>query len=250
MPYSFETSGWPERLWRTNNDADIARGNVPGSVPLTSFGEKTVTGSGTSIIWQTGMPNTLTVPDNIQLTLVSTSASDIGNIVIKYLDGDLIERYETVTLNGLTPVTTVATDIRALNNAYSTFGPVNGTISMTSGGVTYGRMTTGDIQFHTSMIRVPATKRLMMTSFYAGSASGSSASRVIVSLVTSFINGDSFAEDGYLHPIAAVAFQDNSSPFPNLGPFPIPAGEWVGFKAKWDKAADITAGFFGYLEDA
>jgi len=250
MPYSFKTSGWPERLWRTNNDADIARGNVPGSTPFSAFGEKVVTGSGTSIIWQTGMPNTLTVPDNIQLTLVSTSASDTGNIVIKYLDGNLIERYETVTLDGLTPVTTSATDIRAINNAYSQFGPVNGTITFTSGGVTYGRMSAGDIQFHTSMIRVPANKLLMLTGLYAGSASGSSDSRVIVSLVTSFINGDSFADEGYLHPLAAVAIQDGSATFPNFGPFPIPAGQWVGFKAKWDKAADITAGFFGYLEDA
>jgi len=250
VAYSFKTSGWPERLWRTNNNADIARGNVPGSIPFSTFGEKSVTGSGTSIIWQTGMPNTLTVPDNIQLTLVSTSASDTGDIVIKYLDGNLIEQYETVTLDGLTPVTTTATDIRAINNAYSKFGPVNGTITFVSGGVTYGRMTAGDIQFHTSMIRVPANKRLMLTGLYAGSASGSSDSRVTVSLVTSFINGDSFAEDGYLHPLAAVAIQDGSATFPNFGPFPIPPGEWVGFKAKWDKAADVTAGFFGYMENA
>jgi len=244
------TQPWPERLWRTNNAADIARGNVPGAAPFTSFGEKVVTGSGTSIIWQTGMPTTLTVPDNIQLTIVSDSASDTGDIVIRYLDGNLIERYETVTLNGTTPVTTTATDIRAINNAYSKFGPVNGTITMTSGGTTYGRMSAGDLQFHTSMIRVPANKRLMLTGLYAGAASGSSDSRVIVSLVTSFINGDSFADDGYLHPLAAVALQDGSSTFPNFGPFPIPGGEWVGFRAKWDKAADITAGFFGYLENA
>lgn len=249
MTYSFQKSGWPERLWRANNVADIARGNVPGSTPYSTFGEKAVTGSGTSIVWQTGMPNTLTVPNSIQLTLVSTSASDTGNIVIQYLDANLIQRYETVTLDGLTPVTTSATDIRALNNAYSKFGPVNGTITFTSGGVTYGRMTTGDIQFHTSMIRVPANKRLMMSSIYTGSASGSSDSRVVVSLVTSFINGDSFANDGYLHPLAAVGVQDSSEAL-SFGPFPIPGGEWVGFRATWDKATTITAGFFGWLEDA
>jgi len=250
VTYSFKTSGWPERLWRTNNDADIARGNVPGSTPLSTFGEKGVTGSGASIVWQTGMPNTLTVPDNIQLTLVSTSASDTGDIVIRYLDGNLIERYETVTLNGTTSVTTSATDIRAINNAYSKYGPVNGTITFVSGGTTYGRMSAGDIQFHTSMIRVPANKRLMLTGIYAGSASGSSDSRVVVSLVTSFINGDSFADDGWLHPLAAVGIQDSSATFPNFGPFPILSGEWVGFKASWDKATTITAGFFGYMENA
>jgi hypothetical protein len=111
-------------------------------------------------------------------------------------------------------------------------------------------MTVGDIQFHTSLIRVPTNKRLLLTGIYAGSASGTSASRVIVSLVTSFINGDSFADEGYLHPLAAVALQDGSATFPNFGPFPIAGGEWVGLRAKWDKSADITAGFFGYMEDA
>ena len=250
MTYSFKVSGWPERLWRTNNDADIARGNVPGSTPYSTFGEKVVTGAGTSIIWQTGMPTTLTVPDSIQLTASSTDAGDVGDVVIRYLDGNLIERSETLTLNGTNNVTTTATDIRAVNNIYSKFGPVAGTITFTSGGTTYAIMSAGDIQFQTSMIRVPANKRLMLTGLYAGAASGSSDSRVVVSLVTSFINGDSFADDGYLHPLAAVAIQDGSATFPGFGPFPIPAGEWVGFRAKWDKAADITAGFFGYMENA
>jgi hypothetical protein len=45
MTYSFKTAGWPERLWRTNNDADIARGNVPGSTPFSTFGGFVSTGA-------------------------------------------------------------------------------------------------------------------------------------------------------------------------------------------------------------
>jgi len=249
MSYSFKTSGWPERLWRTNNNADIARGNVPGSIPFSAYGERIVSGSGTSLIWETGMPTTLTVPDSIQLTLVSTSASDTENIAIKYLDGNLLEQTEVVTLNGLTPVTTVATNIRAINNAYSQNGPVVGTISFMNGGVTYATIRPNDLQFHTSVQRVPADKRMMVDSLFAGSASGSSDSRVTIRFVTSFINGDSFAEDGYLPPVAGISVQDSSTTLAGFGPFPIPAGEWVGLTAKWDKAADITAGYFGYLED-
>lgn len=250
MPGFPKTSGWPERLWRNANTFDIARGIVPGSYPFSTFGEKIVTGSGSSIVWQTGMPVSLTVPDSIQLTVVSTSASDVGELVIKYLDGDLLERYEILALNGLTSVTTTATDIRAINNIYSKFGPVAGTVTFVSGGITYAIMNTGDIQFHTSMVRVPSDKRLMVNAMYAGAASGSSDSRVVVSLVTSFINGDSFANQGWLHPLAAVAIQDSSQTMSDFGPFPVPPGEWVGFKAKWDKAVDITAGFFGWMEDA
>lgn len=250
MAYSFKVSGWPERLWRTNNDADIARGNVPGTAPVTAFGERIVSGSGSGLIRETGVPATLTVPNSIQLTAVSTSSSDIGDVGIRYLDGNLVEQTEVLSLNGLSSVTTTATDIRAINNIYTKYGPANGDITFTSGGVTYAKITTGQLQYRTSLIRIPANKRLMMTGIYAGSASGSSDSRVVVSLVTSFINGDSFANQGYLHPVAAIAIQDSSQTFPNFGPFPVAAGEWVGFEAKWDKAADITAGMFGYMEDA
>ena len=158
----------------------------------------------------------------------------------------LLARSEVVTLNGTAPVATQATDIRAINGAYTRFGKAVGTITL---GIC-GRINAGHSTFRTSVYRVPANKRLMLSGIYAGSASGSSASRVTVSMVTSFINGDSFADQGYLHPIAAVALQDSSSPFPNFGPFPIRGGEWVGFNAKWDKGADITAGFFGWLEAA
>ena len=241
-------ANWTERLWRTNNAADIARGAVTASFPFSTFGESVVTGSGSTIVWSTGMPTTLTVPDSIQLTAVSTSASDTGDVVLRYLDGDLLEKLETLTLNGLSSVTTVATDIRAVNAIYSKSGPVVGDVTFTNGGTTYARINTGDLQFLTSLIRVPANRRMMLTSLYGGSASGTSDSRVRLRLVTSFISGDSFAEDGDLHPIAGIALQDSSSTFPNFGPFPIPAGEWVGFTATHDKAADITAGMFGYTE--
>ena len=249
MTYSFRTSAWPERLWRTNNEADIARGNVPGSRPYAAFGEKVVTGSGTSILWSTGMPTTLTVPNSIQLSVVSTSASDTGLIGIRYLDGDLIERTETVTLNGTTPVLTAATDVRAINNVYSKSGPVVGDVTLTNGGVTYARVNAGRLEHTSSLQRVPAGKRYMINSLYAGSASGSSDSRVTARLVTSFINGDSFADQGYLHTVGAISIQDSSTTMAGFGPFPIPEGEWVGFQVTWDKDADITAGFFGWVED-
>jgi hypothetical protein len=71
----------------------------------------------------------------------------------------------------------------------------------------------------------------------------------VLKLETSFINGDSFANLGFLHPIAAIALQDSSSTLGGFGPFPIPAGEWVGFTASCDKAADVVAGLFGWIED-
>jgi hypothetical protein len=249
MSYSFKTSGWPERLWRTNNDADIARDNVPGSYPFSTFGQRVISPNVECVVRETGMPATLTVPDNIQLSVVSTSSSDTGTVVIKYLDGDLLAQEERLALSGTSSVTTTATDIRAINNIYSLDGPVAGDVSFTSGGVTYAIIPTGQLQFNTSLQRVPINKRLMIGSIYAGSASGSSAARVTVKLESSFINGDSFANDGFLHPLGAVAIQDNSTVMSGFGPFPIKGGEWVGFTALGDKTATVTAGLFGYMEN-
>lgn len=250
MPYSFKTSSWTERLWRTNNNADIARGNVPGSVPYNIFGQRSVVANVDTVVWETGMPATLTVPNNIQLTIVSSSASDTGGIVIKYLDGNLLAQEERLTLTGTTPITTTATDIRAINNIYSLSGPVVGNVNFTSGGTRYGYLPAGDVQFNTSLQRVPSNKRLMVQTIYGGATSGSAAARVVIKLETSFINGDRFADIGILHPVAAIALQDTSTSIGGDGVLPIPGGEWVGFTAKSDKNATVTAGLFGYLEDA
>jgi hypothetical protein len=72
----------------------------------------------------------------------------------------------------------------------------------------------------------------------------------VIKLETTQINGDSFAEDGILHPVGAICCQDNSATLAGFGPFPISAGEWIGFTATTDKAADITAGLFGWIEPA
>jgi len=251
VTYTPRTSGWPERLWRTNNAMDVARGNVPGSYPYTTFGEHVTAGAVNSVvIRETGMPDFLTVPSGIRLTLVSTSASDIGNLHIRYLDGDLLERTEVVTLTGTASVNTVADDIRAINNAYYVGGPgVVGTVTGVSGGIMHLHMPPGDVQYNTSMQRVPANKRLMITGMYAGATSGTAAAGATVKLETSFINGDSFADLGYLHPVAAIGLQDNSQSLSGFGTFPIKPGEWVGFTASTDKAAKIVAGILGWMED-
>ena len=243
------TQSWHERLWRTNNAADIARGAVPGAKPFAAFGERITGGPVTNaILWETGMPATLTVPDSIQLSIVS-SAADTRRLKLVYLDGDLVERVETITLNGTTPVLTAATDIRFVNNLYSLDGGAATTVAATNGGTTYAGLNSGDVQFNQAMYRVPADHRLMLTSLYAGATSGTSAAKVTIKAETSFFNGDRFGDDGILHPIGAVGLQDNAVTLP-FDPFPIPAGEIVALTFKCDKVADVVGGFFGWTETA
>lgn len=243
------TQSWHERLWRTNNEADISRGAVPGAKPFAAFGENITSGTvADSILWETGMPTALTVPNAVQMSFASSDA-DTRRLKLVYLDGSLLERTETITLNGTTPVPTVATDIRFINNLYSLDGGAARTVTVTNGGVTYARLNTGEVQFNQAMYRVPAGRRLMVTSLYAGATSGSAAARVVVKAEVSFFNGDSFAASGILHPVGGVGLQDSAVTLP-FGPFPIPPGEIVALTFKCDKAADVLGGFFGWTEYA
>lgn len=243
------TQSWHERLWRTNNLADIARNAVPGAKPFATFGENVAAGPvADSILWETGMPAALTVPNAIPLTF-SSSDTDTRRLKLVYLDNTLSERIETITLNGTTPVVTTATDIRFVNNLYSLDGPAARTVTAANGGTTYARINSGDVQFNQAAYRVPAGRRLMVNSLYAGAVSGTSAAKVVIKAEVSFFNGDHFAEDGILHPIGAIAVQDNAVTLP-FGPFPIPEGEIVALTFKCDKAADVVGGMFGWTETA
>lgn len=244
----FGVQSWHERLWRTNNAADIARGRVPNTRPFAAFGERTTSGSATDhILWETGMPDTLTVPNAVQMSFVSSGA-DTRRMKMVYLDGDLDERTEVVTLNGTSPVLTAATDVRFINNLYSLDGPdAARTVTVTSGGTQFARINAGDVQFNKAAYRTPKGRRLMLTSLYAGSASSSSDARVVVKFKTTFFNGDSFAEQGILHPVGGIALQDSATTLA-FDPFPVPAGEIIAFTFKTDKAADVVGGFFGFTE--
>lgn len=242
------TQSWHERLWRTNNTADIARGLVPNTKPFSVYGERITAGAVTdSVLWETGMPNALTVPQGVRLSFVAAGATT-QRLKMVYLDGDLVERIETITLTGATPVLTQATDIRFVNRTYSLDGALLQGVTATAGGTTYVVIPAGAVQFDGAIYRIPAGKRLMLTALYGGAVSGTSASRVVLKIETSFFNGDRFADSGVLHPGGAVALQDNAVTLP-FGPFPVPAGEIVAMTFKCDKAADVVGGFFGWLEN-
>jgi hypothetical protein len=244
------TQPWVERIWRNGYGADVARGLVPNAISYAAFGDIVTSGPIETVLWETGMPATLTVPNNIRLSVVSASAGETKRIKIRYLDGNLVQRTETVTLNGTTPVLTVATDIRAVNNAYSLDGPLTGRVTMTNNGNIHATIPAGAVQFNTSLQRVPAGKRLMVTGLYAGSTSGTAAARATVKLETSTVNGDDFSEQGWLHPVAGIAFQDTSIAMSLPAPLAVNAGAWVGLIGSCDKAATLIGGIIGWTEEA
>jgi len=237
---------------------EVARGNVRGAYPISSYG-RLISGSGVTQQLVRDIDGTvLNVPQSVQMSIVSTSANDTAvgtgcrSIIIEYLNGDLDLSYELVTLNGLTPVTTIATDIRWVESVYlATAGSgkvAAGNITVSNGGVSYGRITAGQRQMHSSFYRVPRSKMLYISSVYAGSASGNADSSVIIELATTQINGLDQQETGLFYTFAGIALQDSSTTLSLNAPLPVGSGHIVGFVATSDKGSTMTAGFTGWVE--
>jgi hypothetical protein len=249
MTDPLKTAGWPERTWRNLYSADVARGIVPGASIFVGFAETEFNAEHEEApLWETSMPHVFTPPSGIRLSVVSTSALDTGVIRLVYLDANLDRKVESIVLSGLTPVLTVATDVHAILTVYSLGVAVAGSVTLTHNGTTFAVIPAGSVQFNTGIQRVPSGYRLMIHSMFAGATSGSAAARVTVGIYTSMVEGESFQSAGPVFPVAKIGLQDNSTSMSGFPPLAIPSGEWIGLYASCDKAANVTAGLFGWLE--
>lgn len=252
-------SHWKQQYTKYGTyEQEIARGNVRGAYPVSVYGKLTTSGAVTRTLVQTQDGTTLHVPQSVQMSLVSTSANDVEGgsgvhtVVVEYLNGDLDYSFELVTMNGLTPVTMLATDVRwvyAVHMATAGNGGVAaGSITVTNGGHTYAQMPTGQRCSHSSFYRVPRNKTLYVSSMYGGSSSGSAATSTLLEFCSSQIDGLNQQETGLVYTQAGLALQDNSTTLSLNVPLPISAGHIAGFIATCDKGATITAGFIGWVE--
>lgn len=261
MDRQFPERNWQEQYTKFGSyEHEIARGNVRGAYPISGYG-KLVAGSAiTNTLIQTQDGSALRVPQSVQMSVASTSANDTAGgsgartIIIEYLNGSLDLSVEVLTLNGLTPVLTQATDIRWVQNIFvataGNGGVAAGAISISHSGVVYDQIPAGDRASHSSFYRVPRNKRMYLTAMYAGASSGTAATSVLVELVTTQVDGLDQQETGLFYKVAGIALQDVSTTLPLSMPFPIQAGQIAGFVATCDKGATITAGFMGWMEDA
>lgn len=254
-----------DRRWRHSYtsfgdyEAEVARGNVRGASVVSSYGKATTTGASANIYVQPQLGTHFPTPQGVQMSLVSDSANDAAagtgarTVRIEYLNGSLDTMFETITLNGTTPVLTQATDIRFVQSMQvATFGSLlltAGTVTVTQGGYTYCQIGAGERTHKSSFRRVPRGKMMMVSSLFAGSNSGTSATRSMVQFCTSQIDGLNAQETGIIYAHFGVELQDNSLALTNKLPFPVGEGHIYGFVSSTDKAATVTAGITGWLED-
>lgn len=118
-------------------------------------------------------------PNGIQLCIVSSSANDtilgtgIRQVMLHYLDSNYLERTETLNLNGVTPVNTVATNITRIQNLHAltvgSLGVAAGNISLTNlaGTTTYEYLKISGNQSLTSHFTIPDNKVGYLTAWQA-----------------------------------------------------------------------------------
>jgi len=248
--------------WNKNGNTyltDLARGIIPGARPFGGYGERTTTGAESNVLWPNG---TYTLPPSagVQMTIASTSANDDSagtgarTIDVHYLDANLAEQMEIITMDGVSNVLTVATDIRFIQcmhlRTWGSGAVAAGTITAKNGGVTYAQISTGALRCSSSVRMVPAGYRLMVNAAFSGSLSGSAAAGTIVRLATPTFEGHDFTSSSVFMPLASAPFQDNSGGLRFDPPLPFTEGQSVGLTFVTDKAATITGSWFGWLEPA
>jgi hypothetical protein len=260
---------WSQRIWRLmfTQQVEIARGRVEGAQSVAITGTLTTSGAVTDImIWpgSTVKDPSVAPAGGVQMTIVSTSAQDsaagtgVRTLRFNYLDANLNPQSEIVTMNGTTPVLTTATNVRWVGDLTGlTFGSekhVVGNITVTNSGTRYKYLEAEARATRSSAFRVPAGKRLIVHSLFAGSSSGSAAAKVQVSIVASAIANldgtvDRFEDTGLLLEQGTLDLQDNTTTLADGALAAFPAGAIVGFRVTTDKAASVSAGFYGWIED-
>jgi len=260
---------WNERIWRMmlGEQVEIARGRMDGAHTVAVTGTITTSGAVTEImVWpgSTVKDPSVAPESGVQMTIVSTSAQDsaagtgIRTLRFNYLDADLNPQSEIVALNGTTPVLTMATNVRWVGDLTGlTFGSEKhavGDITATNSGTRYKLLDLGARTTRSTAFRVPAGKRLIIHSMFAGACSGTAAAKVQTSFVASIVGNldgtvDRFEDVGLLLEQGTMELQDNTTTLADGALAAIPAGAIVGFRVTTDKSATISAGFYGWLED-
>ena len=255
-----------DRLPVDNINNDIARGNVQGARSFSSFGSASLQNAGTKIVVSTNA----TFPDplisGVQFGFRSTSGNDFDNgsigirsIEIHYLDNELAEQSEIISLTGASLVNSVATDIRFIQEMHVyTFG--SGTASIGKGhaqgnitaeyqGTVYAKIGINQRLQKSSARMVPKGKRLFVADTTVGSTSGTADARCTFTLVASHYNSKIFDDPFLFIPYNAISTQDNSVLFTWPVPLHFPTGTVVAFEVSHDKTCTVEAAFHGWIED-
>ena len=243
-----------------NTGYNVARGKVPGAEPIGSYGYREASAGETNrVVWPDGLFS-LPSAAGVQMSIVSTDANDAiagthaQKLEMHYLDANLNAETEIIEMDGLTPVLTIATDIRFINclhiHEIGTTAEAAGDITASNGGIIYGQVAQGEVRCTSSMRMIPAGKVCYVAGVVGGAVSGTAAAKVILKIVGSELDAFQYTDPLIFFPYGGVGVQDTSETFNFPVPLRFTAGTVVGLVLTTDKIAIITASWFGWLENA
>ena len=202
---------------------EIASERMPEVVPVNIFGFSRTVGTDFQTIWNDG-GQYVHPSAAVQMSCVSTSASDTMTIVISGLNADYETIAEIVQLNGTTPVTTTNSFYR-INTATILSGSNVGDITVSQGGTVYANIeaTLGTTQ--ACVYTVPADHSLYIFR---------------ISLTSGTVNSNKYityrnrvdSSTGRVLRVAEATFQLNMQTFDRQIPFRIAPKSDFQFEAK------------------
>lgn len=231
----------------------ISRGKIAGASIFSSNGRYTTGASATN--QKVHSAGDVNIAAGVQMSFVSSSANDaaagtgLHTLIMSYIEQTtLAAKTESITLNGTTPVNSVATNIRFINSLTMTSAGSGGTnagdITVTNGGITYGKMLTGASIQESSFRMIPAGKIFIPHDIIASSNSGTAAAQTIFRIIN-------WSESVPLWiPSNSVGCQDGPIVINLRAGRAITAGSIIGIDFTTSKATQVTASIIGHLENS
>jgi len=241
---------------------DIAVGNISGHEVFFALGynpdidnirEDLIEFGGTYIFPPAG---------GIQMKITSSSANDavagtgVRTVDIDYLDNTHAPQSETITMNGITPVNTVATNILRVQKLHTetagSGGMADGTIILTdiAGTATYAQITAGGNYSRCAIFTVPAGKTAYIVNWNAGVGGAASGKFGEFTLRSTSDHKGNLSPGIFQFKKIAIA-QDGAGGGEILIPIKVPATADIKISAVSDSgtANAICAAYFeGWLE--
>jgi hypothetical protein len=208
---------------RPKKKLEIASERMPEVVPVNIFGFSRTVGTTFQTIWNDG-GQYVHPSAAIQMSCVSTSASDTMTVVISGLDANYETIAEIVQLNGTTTVTTTNLFYR-INSATILSGSNVGNITISNGGTIYAYIeaTLGTTQACVYTVPADHSLYLFRISLTSGTVTGNK-------YITYRNRVDS--STGRVLRVAEATFQQNMQTFDRQIPFRIAPKSDFQFEAK------------------
>ena len=242
---------------------NISRGLYPGASIFGGFGRlEAASGVTKNIVWPNG-PFDAPSTAGEAITFVSSDDEDgagtstgILTMEVHYLDVDLIPQDVIITLNGTTPVTGQLTGCRFIQDMHiMTAGSIKAAVGIIkaykAGAATtiYNLIAAGSERAESSLRMVPKSKKAFFAGAVVSAISGAGAARVELQAVASEVSDHQYVDPFILIPFTGIGVQDGGAAPVNLPVNPVfSEGTVIGIRATSDKAATISATWFGWLE--